>query len=78
MTDSYIPKGKNIKTRHGCTCVNEFTTFQGEKKIKDACTLFDDDASTPTTFPFSVIVLVTFVLTKISAPFFFAWSAKNL
>ena len=29
-------------------------------------------------FPSSVITSVTFVLTKISAPFFFAWSAKNL
>ena len=43
MATDYIPKGKNIKTRHGCTCVNEFKTFQGEKKIKNACTLFDDD-----------------------------------
>ena len=43
----YIPKGKNIKTRHGCTCLNEYkildpTKKGGWKTIKNKCIVEDD------------------------------------
>jgi len=44
INDTYIPKGKNIKTTHGCICKSEYKSESGNK-IKDSCSL--DDATIP-------------------------------
>ena len=35
--ETYVPKGKDILTKNGCTCKNEYKTNSG-KTIKNACT----------------------------------------